>query len=244
MQLTVIGSGSSGNCYLLESTQDAIVLDCGIPFIQVKKALDFNVRGICGLLVTHSHGDHVKYLKDYINSGIKVYMHPQTSKEVGILDFKERFMVRIMPYNKYKIGSFIIMPFPLQHDVTCMGYQITHEEFGNFVYITDTRDCRFYFEGINNWLIECNHSERLINERVGAGVFDVELARRIMDNHLSIEGVLEILKDSNAESSNKVILCHASNQNSNQKEFIREIIHEIGVDTYMAAKGLKLCLNP
>jgi len=32
MKLKVLGSGSSGNCYLLENESEALMLECGLPF--------------------------------------------------------------------------------------------------------------------------------------------------------------------------------------------------------------------
>lgn len=43
MRLKVLGSGSSGNCYILENENEALIIEAGLPFMEVKKALDFNV---------------------------------------------------------------------------------------------------------------------------------------------------------------------------------------------------------
>lgn len=57
MRMKVVGTGSSGNCYLLFDDEGrALVLDCGVKLESVKKALDFNVSCISGCFVSHSHG--------------------------------------------------------------------------------------------------------------------------------------------------------------------------------------------
>ena len=56
MKLIVVDSGSSGNSYILTNGEEALILDCGLPFREVKKALGFNVRQIVGVIVTHEHG--------------------------------------------------------------------------------------------------------------------------------------------------------------------------------------------
>ncbi len=56
MRLIVLGSSSSGNCYILENENEALILEAGIPFLEVKKKLDFNIMKIVGVLVSHSHG--------------------------------------------------------------------------------------------------------------------------------------------------------------------------------------------
>lgn len=58
MKLKVIGSGSSGNCYILESDNEALVIEAGLPFMEVKKALNFNIMKIKAVIITHIHSDH------------------------------------------------------------------------------------------------------------------------------------------------------------------------------------------
>ena len=37
MKLRVLGSGSSGNCYILENEAEALIIEAGVPFMEVKK---------------------------------------------------------------------------------------------------------------------------------------------------------------------------------------------------------------
>ena len=55
MKLKCLGSGSSGNCYLLSTETETLILDCGIPIMEIKKGLDFDLRRVSGVVVTHSH---------------------------------------------------------------------------------------------------------------------------------------------------------------------------------------------
>ena len=55
-RLITVGSGSSGNTYLLQCGDEILVLDAGKPFKEVKKALSFYIRPIVGVVVTHEHG--------------------------------------------------------------------------------------------------------------------------------------------------------------------------------------------
>lgn len=56
MRITCVGSGSSGNEYLLESEGSLIVLDCGCKWKETMIACGFDVLGIEAALVTHAHG--------------------------------------------------------------------------------------------------------------------------------------------------------------------------------------------
>lgn len=56
MKLKCLGSSSAGNCYLLTSdSEETLILDCGIPIKEVKKGLNWNIRGIKGMIISHAH---------------------------------------------------------------------------------------------------------------------------------------------------------------------------------------------
>lgn len=56
MYLKCLGSSSAGNCYLLTSNNgETLILDCGIPIKEIKKGLDWNMRGIRGMIISHAH---------------------------------------------------------------------------------------------------------------------------------------------------------------------------------------------
>ena len=40
MKLKILGSSSEGNCYILENDKEALILEAGVSFGKVKKALD------------------------------------------------------------------------------------------------------------------------------------------------------------------------------------------------------------
>ena len=51
MTMTVIGSGSAGNCYVLQNEQEAIILEAGLPFgKEVKEALGWNTSKVKALV--------------------------------------------------------------------------------------------------------------------------------------------------------------------------------------------------
>ena len=70
MELKVLGSSSSGNCYILDNGNEALILEAGIRFADVKKALGYNIRKVAGCLITHRHNDHAKYIKNMVENGI------------------------------------------------------------------------------------------------------------------------------------------------------------------------------
>ena len=56
MHLKCLGSSSAGNCYTLTSNNgETLILDCGLPIKEIKKGLDWNIRGIRGMIISHAH---------------------------------------------------------------------------------------------------------------------------------------------------------------------------------------------
>lgn len=53
--LKVIGSGSKGNCYLLQTKKESFILELGCRWREVLEALNYNIRGVQGVLVSHEH---------------------------------------------------------------------------------------------------------------------------------------------------------------------------------------------
>lgn len=123
MELRVLGSSSSGNCYILDNGNEALIIEAGIRFIDVKKALDFNIRKVVGCLITHQHNDHAKYAKAMVDCGFHVLALPEVieSKEL-----KGSRVKAIKVGSGYLLGGFRVIPFPAFHDVPCVGYFIKH----------------------------------------------------------------------------------------------------------------------
>lgn len=58
-----IGSGSSGNCYYLQTANDALLIDAGVGIRNLKKYLhdyDLKLSSVKHIFITHDHADHIK----------------------------------------------------------------------------------------------------------------------------------------------------------------------------------------
>ena len=84
MNLKVLGSSSSGNCYLIEVNNEKLILDAGVNFKIVQKELNFNFNGIEGVLITHEHMDHLKYASNFALYGINIYASAGTFKKQNL----------------------------------------------------------------------------------------------------------------------------------------------------------------
>ena len=113
MELKILGSSSAGNCYVFDNGKEALVVECGISFQEVKKAVNFDISRIAGCLVSHEHGDHAKYVQKFIDAQIPVYMSLGTLK--GIKE-PTKYPKRLIAEKQTTIGTFKVLPFNTQHD--------------------------------------------------------------------------------------------------------------------------------
>lgn len=225
MVLRCIATGSSGNCYVIDGGKEVLVLDCGIPIMQIKKGLNFDISRIVGVCVTHAHADHAKSVKDFENMGIKV-LTPY-NKEV---DFEGEHEERIY----YTLGEFDINAFTLTNtngrfmhtnnngsECQCYGFLITHPDMGKMIYITDTELVKWRFSGINHILISCNYDKDLIPK-------DYPAKEHIFRGHMELQTVKEFVMANKSDALRNVILCHLSGDNADSDKMLAEISKAAG----------------
>lgn len=226
IDIKVLASGSKGNCYLMDNGETKLLLDAGIPFNQIQIGCDFRVSDISGCLVSHRHGDHAKAIKDLLKRGINVYgpkdlqnINPQISV--------------LKPLIKYNIGSFMIVPFELTHDVECYGYQINSIGKQKLVYITDTAYVRYTFSELTHVMIEANYDTEIIRKNTLNMDINGNLASRIIQSHMNIKTVEEFLDANDLSKLQQVYLLHLSDSNSNADEFKDRIQKKTGAEVYV-----------
>ena len=227
MDIKVYASGSSGNCYRLSDGKTTILLECGIPCIQILKKIRFEIRKISGVLLTHNHMDHAKAAKDLAGYGINIYSSEGTFKALGLKG--HRFKV-ISALESFDIGTFNIYPFDVQHDVPePLGYVITSKVTGErLLFFTDTYYIKYVFPNINIIMGEVNYSLDTISD-------DLNTARknRLFESHMSLEHFEEMLKANDLSKLNKIYLLHLSDDNSDERLFKERIQQLTGAEVYV-----------
>lgn len=216
MKLIVVGSGSAGNTYLLTNGVETLVIDCGVPMLEAKKALDFQILSIVGAVVSHVHHDHNGRSHEYEAAGMRVWR----PYEAESLRQDARF------------GNFRVRSFEAIHDVPCVGYLIEHPEMGKLLYATDTEYVKYRFRGLTAMLIETNYDERYINR-------DEAKFRHVITGHMSVQTAMQCIEANPADLRN-VILCHLSANNGDPVEF-KKMVTEIappGCQIDVAKPGL------
>ena len=234
MKLKVLGSSSKGNGYVLEDENVAIILECGVPLDEVKKALNFNISKIDSVLLSHSHGDHNKYVKEYLKAGLKVYASPETIQESEVSSHNWK---PVEAGEITKCRSFTFNAFDLKHDVRCYGYLINTNDNNKFCFITDTHYIGYKFDGLTNIIIECNFSDEILDARTG---IIEKVRKRIVTSHLSYDLCKDFLKNQDLRKVHNIVLVHLSDQNSNAKQFAQQIKKLTGKTVYAAEPGMTI----
>lgn len=239
MQLTVLNSGSTGNGYVLQNGTEALVLECGVPRQDCLAALGWRTSHVAGCLLTHEHGDHAKYVRDY-SQLMPVYTSRGTAEALG----QERLRI-LEPLRTVHLGSFSVRPIPAQHDAAePFAYLIDHSGMGRLLFATDTYYLRYRIPHLNQLMVECNYSLPILNANIEAGLVPAALKERTLNSHMSLEHLREMFAANDLTHVAQIVLIHLSARNADKSAFCREIIAATGKPTIAAAKGLQIELTP
>lgn len=241
MTLKVIGSSSKGNCYILDGMTEALIIECGCPLKDIKKAIDWNIGKVVGAVVTHQHNDHSGYVKEVAAAGIRVLALQEVIEAKGLIG--NPFATQITSQKGYKLGNFLIQPFEVYHDVPCVGYIIQHPEMGKLLFVTDTAAMGYKIDKLNHIMIEANYADDIVDRNVDKGYLEAALRNRVFESHLEIETTKSILQRQDLSNVHNIILIHLSEGNSNAKRFVNEVQSVTGCKTCVAKKGLTVELS-
>ena len=239
MVLKVLDSGSSGNCYILESDTEALIIEAGVPLKEVKIALGFNIRKIVGVVVSHSHGDHARYISEYEKAGIRTFIPYEFSNHVSaecnymggfrIKDFALTDNNGVFKHNNSD-GS----------ECPCYGFYIAHKDIGSMVYVSDTELIKWKFQKqkLNHILVEANYSMDFVDK-------EQPNYEHVLRGHMNIDTTLDFISTNDNPALRNVVLLHLSDKNADSAEFLQKTKETVkyGADCYIAEKGLVVDLN-
>ncbi len=229
MTLKVLGSESAGNCYLLESFFEILIIEAGIRLNDVKKALNYDLRKVIGCFITHAHGDHCKYATDYLKAGIDIYTSAETIQAAAISGHRVH---PIQANTMIRIGEFKVIPFPVPHGVPTFGFLINHPFSGSILFVTDAAYISNKFNNLNHILIEANYEDALLT------------SDRAVGKHMSLDTCLEFLQANDMKQVRNIVLLHLSRVNSDAKLF-KKSVQAIApnASVWIADKGLEVYLS-
>ncbi len=220
IDIKTIASGSSGNCYRISDGTTNILIECGIQFSRIQEALSFKMSEITGCLISPSHLDHCKSTDKILRAGIDCYLSEATRKCIGVLGHRVHVFESL---EMFKIGTFKILPFPVQHDVENHGFLIVSKNGSKLVFATDTYYVKYLFKDINYWMVECNYSVKTLEENIRSGAVPKEIRNRIVKSHFSLENVKEFFRVNDTSKVNEIHLIHLSGNNADRALFKSEI---------------------
>lgn len=195
MKIKTISTGSKGNGYALISGEDVLLLECGVPAKEMLKAIDYRTSMVNGCILSHIHGDHAGYIKQYMQYGIMVYTSDEVQSDIETI-MGER-TIGLQRMKRQQMGSFSVVPFHVPHgDTECDDWLIDSPE-GRILFITDAEYCPYDFSkmNINYGLIECNYSEDYISREEDGAKFD-----HVLTGHMELQTCKRLIQSINSQS--------------------------------------------
>lgn len=222
MDIKVLASGSSGNCYRVSDGQTSLLLECGIPIREIKKGLGFRLSEISACLISHNHMDHCKAAEEIIKVGIDVYMSSGTKAALKLSGHR---IHTVKAKEQFSIGTFVVLPFETEHDAEePLGYLLYSTATGEkLLFATDTYYVRYKFKGLTHIMVECNYITDILYSNIETGRVPAALKDRLLQSHFSLENVKDFLMANDLSKVQEIYLMHISNNNSDEERVKREI---------------------
>jgi phosphoribosyl 1,2-cyclic phosphodiesterase len=246
------GSGSSGNCYFLATSTDALLVDIGVGLRGLKKDCrnyGVSLQQIHHVLITHDHADHIKSVGSFsADYQVPVYatkeVHQGINRNYCIT--KKLAPDKAMPIEKGEtlhIGDFVVTAFEVPHDSSDnVGYFIEAGDT-NICIITDagsvTDEMKQYISRARHLIIEANHDIEMVLQ----GPYPKFLKDRILSEtgHLSNRDSGIAIAENMSEQLQNVWLCHLSEEN-NHPELARKTVESV-LRSYGVIPGTDLQLE-
>lgn len=232
-----MGSGSSGNCYLLYTDSDALLIDAGIGVRALKKHLrdyGLSVSRINNILITHDHADHVKSVGSLSKDNqLRVYatrrVHAGISGNWCVKNKIAGSLAVVIEKNEeFTLGDFKITPFEVPHDsFDNVGYKIEAEGV-TFCLMTDvgivTDEMKPFISAADYLVIEANHDTEMLRN----GNYPQHLQDRILGprGHLSNRDCGIAIAENASPRLKHVWLCHLSDEN-NHPELAKKTVEQV-----------------
>lgn len=133
----------------------------------------------------------------------------------------------------FKVGSWSIMPFDVQHDVaeymaSCWLMRTVTSFCLPLIPITSNTSL-----GLTHIMVECNYSNEILNENIKSGRTPPFMKRRLLQSHFSLENVKEFLKANDLSRVQEIWLLHLSESNSDEELFKEDIMKLTGKVVYI-----------
>jgi phosphoribosyl 1,2-cyclic phosphodiesterase len=223
-----LGSGSRGNCLLVESGSTRILIDAGFGPRETKRRLErlgVGVADINAVLITHEHSDHIGGAYACGSRfDWKVLMTAGTcsASRQGAADVSVRLFDSHQPFD---FGDLSVQPYPVPHDAREPVQFVIGDGSVRLGVLTDaghvTPHMVSMLNGCDAIVLECNHDAILLAN----GSYSQALKRRIAGalGHLDNLAAGSLMAQIDRTRLRHVIAAHLSEQN-NTPELARDAL--------------------
>jgi phosphoribosyl 1,2-cyclic phosphodiesterase len=217
--LTILGSGSAGNCAYLETAQARILIDAGFSLRQIRKRLAAIGRApenLTAILVTHEHSDHVQGLVQLGEKlHIPVYCNRPTQEAIEY-QLQTRLDCRLFSTGaSFEIEDMEVETFSIPHDAQDpVGFLVKTAD-GNIGFLTDLGHAtKLALERVRHasvLILESNHDVKLLQDCPHR---PWSLKQRILSRHghLSNEAAAEAAEQIMSDGLRHLYLGHLSRE--------------------------------
>lgn len=248
-----LGSGSSGNSYLIRSEKTNILIDAGLycrTIINYLNMLDMGPGKVNGILISHEHVDHMRGVNMMLERGKCIVCYATQ----GTFDCVEEKLTYLHDGNRavlssgqdLTIGDLRIHTFSLSHDaVDPIGFAIRKND-KKIAIVTDTGcitdEIREAIAGADLLVLESNHEKNILLY----GRYPYSVKRRILSDkgHLSNEdaayGISDFLKTVRPGAVPRVMLAHISKENNTPAQAVLTVRNILQEEGYYVGKDLML----
>jgi len=224
MHLQVLSSGSRGNSALVRAGDTCVLVDAGLPGVEMEARLEAARLGHAGLdhvFVTHGHLDHAR------SAGVVARRHRATLHcaeaimgNASIRRHKTLATLRIgtpsVAPGPHGDEGLALTPIELPHDaLPTVAFRIEHADRVAAI-VTDMgvprQDIARHLAGAHVLVLEFNHDLALLE----SGPYPATLKRRIAGHggHLSNEQGAHMLRALAGENLHTLVLAHLSEHNN------------------------------
>lgn len=216
-----LASGSAGNAVLISWAEGYLLVDAGISckrILEELHSLDVQPSDLSGILITHTHGDHVSGLQTLLKRTVcPVWTTPRAGRELlqHIIGLETR--LRETPLcEKTDVAGCTVTAVPTSHDApgSC-GFRFDFPD-GSVGLLTDTGfvtpEAESILSGVSLALLEANYDPETLRD----GSYPYPLKRRILGpaGHLSNDDASAFAVALARSGAGTIVLSHLSMQNN------------------------------
>ena len=235
VSVTMLASGSRGNCAVVSSARTRILVDAGISCRETfkrMKSLGDDPHSLAAILITHEHSDHIYGLATLAKKlRIPVFMTGTTHQawaramrdDNGVKPQLDKFE-RFESGHRFQVGDIEVKPFTIPHDAADpVGFTFRAEGIKVGV-ATDLGyvpvSVRDHLRGCDVLVMESNHDLEMLR----GGPYPWSVKQRVMSRvgHLSNEALADFFANDYDNSATFVVLAHLSEQNNHPEIARRE----------------------